>query len=197
VSVKRRLAGAAVEQARLVDEGWEVAAAEIDVEMEHDGTIIGGRIDRIDRHRSSGHFRIIDYKTTDRRSAPGDAHTSPERPDGLYGAPARRGRGRSWKDLQLPLYREMAAAVGAAPAGADVGIFYLPAAERETGLVTWEDYGEEHRSSALACAGTIIQRIRKGTFWPPAEEMPWDDFDFFLGGISRTMVPPPEGMEDG
>lgn len=196
-SIKRRLAGAAAEQARIAAEGWEVAEAEIDVEMGLDGSLVGGRIDRIDRHRDSGLYRIIDYKTTDWRGNPEETHTAPARGDGRYGAPDRRGRGRSWKDLQLPLYRGMAVAEGVVPPAAELGIFYLPAGEKETGLVTWSGYGEEHHRSALACAADVIERIRRRTFWPPAEDMKWDEFGMLLGGLSRIVRPPREGAGPG
>jgi hypothetical protein len=52
-----------------------------------------GRIDRIDFQPSTGKWMIIDYKSSDTPSTPEKAHR----------------RGQQWIDLQLPLYRHLAA----------------------------------------------------------------------------------------
>ena len=91
----RRVAELEAERRRA---GWRILCVEHKVdsfELDVDGTpaILRGRIDRIDAHEDGRRWSILDYKT-------GDAGDTPEK--------TARGK-EGWKDLQLPLYRLIAA----------------------------------------------------------------------------------------
>jgi ATP-dependent helicase/nuclease subunit B len=195
VSIRNRLEAAAAVQAELAREGWRVVAAEVDVEMVLGDRTVSGRIDRIDCHEETGRYRILDYKTVDREKTPDKAHTGTWRDAGGFQAPERRGRRRRWTDLQLPLYAEMAASCGKAPPGAELGIFAIPAAAEDAGVLVWKEFDEEYRISAMAAAREVALRIGKGVFWPPAPHVPWDDFEFFRGPLAELVVPPEAGTE--
>jgi ATP-dependent helicase/nuclease subunit B len=125
--LRARLHAFAGWQAGHVGEGWEIAWVEgrpagsapgeetrstAAAPFEVDGVplTLTGRIDRIDHHRASGAWAVLDYKTGDTAESPEKTH--------------RRGRAeKEWIDLQLPLYRHLAASV----AGAD-GLPLIPAA---------------------------------------------------------------------
>jgi len=99
-----RLDAFAQRQAEWFAEGWRITHTEVpgwDQEpatFEVDGDPFGliGRIDRIDVHSATGETVIFDYKTS-------DAGDSPEKTHQQSGA---------WVDLQLPLYRHLAASIG-------------------------------------------------------------------------------------
>jgi ATP-dependent helicase/nuclease subunit B len=121
-------------QAAHAGEGWEIAWVEgrpagsvaeegtpttASALFEVDGTpiTIRGRIDRIDRNRETGAWAVLDYKTGDVARTPEQTH--------------RRGRSeKEWIDLQLPLYRHLAAGVP----GPDGGTLIPSAALRELAL---------------------------------------------------------------
>ena len=108
---------ARVQAARIAD-GWEIHEAEASVNedvanLNVDGQPQGlrGRFDRIDRHRQTGRWAILDYKTHGHR---------PEKKH-LEKGPAGEPR---FVDLQLPLYRRMIPFLGidADPAGRGGGV---------------------------------------------------------------------------
>jgi len=93
--LRTRLRAFADWQAEWVEKGWEILCAEARTPpggfpFDVDGipVFLSGRIDRIDRHRTTGDWMVFDYKTGD-----GGAHPS-----------SARKRDGEWKDLQLPLY---------------------------------------------------------------------------------------------
>ena len=76
------------------EEGTEEKRAEVGLLDSQGRTlIIHGRPDRMDQNEKSGRWRIVDIKTSSSAQAPDRAHC---------GADGR------WKDLQMPLYRELA-----------------------------------------------------------------------------------------
>ena len=178
-SARQRLAKAAEVQARERAEGWVIIAGEKKIEIECDGIVVGGRIDRIERHEKTGQVRVLDYKTSDTAVLPREAHLrslgSDENPPG-WARIILEGRERVWTDLQLPLYRHALAA----EFGPDVTFAYfnLPKAASETGLQAWGDFSLELQESAMRCARGICASITAGIFWPPNEKVKteYDDF---------------------
>ncbi len=185
-SARRRLTEAAARQAELAAEGWELVFAEQRYECLLGGFTVRGKIDRIDRHRQTGAWRILDYKTGDKAVTPAASHlgrSREETPAYQAAPPDAKGKARRWLDLQLPLYALLAA--GALPAGVRPGLAYfnLPKALGETGVEVWDDADEHLLASARVCAEEVARRIAAKTFWPPAERVTHDDFEaLFPGG---------------
>ncbi len=171
-SARQRLARAAEVQAQLRAEGWVIQRVEEPFEIEVAGLVVRGKIDRIDRHESTGAIRVLDYKTSDRPVNPADAHLGArgrdEAPPEFAQVSGGDGeRERVWRDLQLPLYlRAIAAEFPGESAG---GYFNLPKAASETGLALWEGYTPGLAASAWRCAEGVAAAVRAGKFWPPSE----------------------------
>jgi ATP-dependent helicase/nuclease subunit B len=205
----RRLRAFAAQQVAWHAAGWEIIEYETDrYQTTLEDVIIGGRMDRIDRHRD-GAICVLDYKTADQAEPPSESHLEPAGDDAAFPEAilprelveslgrggetggGNRVRARRWSDLQLPLYREMLRATQ----GPDVrvGHILLPAARGETTFAVWDDYSDALHGHALACAAAVIGRIRDGIFWPPAARPPrYDDFgDLLLSDAERMIVPPP------
>jgi len=187
----RRLAACARYQAELAAD-WQIVAVEEKVEMEVDGVCIQGRIDRIDRHRRTGVYRIIDYKTGDTAQDPAAAHLA------TPGPPPRRdytlvqvgGRTKRWVDLQLPLYRLLAAdLVGDAPV--ELAYWVMPKALSDTGILVWDDFGADLLNAARLCLAGVIAELTARIFWPPAPKVEYDEFeDLFLGEAADCFLLP-------
>lgn len=142
-------------QAAWRSEGWLIERIEWPpdrrtVPFEVDGAAIqlSGRIDRIDRH-DDGRIAILDYKSGNRVERPDKTHRN------------RNG----WKDLQLPLYRHLAAELGLPedPSRIVLGYFALPRDPDSTGVLSapWQAADLE---SADNQARDIIRRVRAGDF---------------------------------
>jgi len=180
-AARERLASTARVQAELVKEGWEIfAQPEKEFEISNfNGMRVTGTIDRIDRHRSTGAFRIIDYKTSDRATKPFDAHISKAKDSTQEIARFEiGGKEYEWTDLQLPIYRMLLeeAKEFRGACGIEVAYFCLPKAVAETNIHVWEDFNDEWLKAARRCAGTIVDAVRSFKFWPPAEIKQDDDY---------------------
>ncbi|MBM3852738.1 MAG: ATP-dependent nuclease subunit B [Verrucomicrobia bacterium] len=174
-SARQRLARAAVVQARERAAGWRVERVEWPFAVELGGLEVRGRIDRVDRHVETGAWRVLDYKTSDRATPPHLAHLRRLRAADR-GLPGWRqteiGDGaRIWVDLQLPLYLRALAAETGGVAPLTVGYFNLPKAAGETAVVPWPELQGELLESAWTCAEEVGAAIRRGEFWPPAEQV--------------------------
>lgn len=194
-SARQRLAKAAEVQARERADGWVVVDVERKFELQADGMLIAGKIDRIERHEASGAWRVLDYKTSDAAVDPAEAHLRGLRRDEEPPAWMRwtgGARPRVWNDLQLPLYRRvLAAEVDGAPV--ECAYFNLPKAASETGLRVWADFTPELEASAWECAQGVIAAIKGGVFWPPREltgrEAEFDEFaTLFHGGAAESII---------
>ena len=166
-SARQRLRQAAAVQAAEFAAGWRIEAVEQPFNLSINGLMVGGKIDRIDRH-IDGRVRVLDYKTSDSPITPAQAHwgsvdaTSPP-----WTRLSINGKERAWLDLQLPLYRlNLAPAFGPAVA---CGYFNLPKGVGATAISAWTDYTSEVQQSAEACATQIVAAVAAGQFWPPAE----------------------------
>ena len=180
-SARQRLGKVAAVQARERADGWRIERIESAFTLEVGGLVVRGRIDRIDRHETTGAWRVLDYKTSDTAVPPSRSHLRPFRPADAELPAWRRvsvdGRDCVWADLQLPVYLR---ALGQELAGIPSitgGYFNLPKAAGETGLALWPELSGELLAAAHACTDGVAGCIRAGEFWPPAELDP-DSDDF-------------------
>jgi hypothetical protein len=117
-----------------------------------------GRIDRIDQHES-GTYAILDYKSSEEGRTPREVHV--------------RGAGRGpagpehWQDLQLPLYRHLAAELGLT-SPVKLGFVTLPRALDQGGFLL-ADWTVDELLAADEAARGVIRKIRGGEFWEPEE----------------------------
>ncbi|HRP62406.1 MAG TPA: PD-(D/E)XK nuclease family protein [Phycisphaerales bacterium] len=180
--LKARLDGFAIKQAQLIAEGWRIHHCEYvlperasllfpNEEADQPPMRITGCIDRIDRHETSKTWRIIDYKTGDSPSTPFKAHHGSTKPKD------------EWIDLQLPLYRYLAAQTQL-EGEIEVGYITLPKDADKVDFLR-ADWSEELFASAIDAARDVVRRIRAGEFWPPsALAAEFDDF----ATICQTLV---------
>ena len=194
-SVKQRLAKFAEIQAGENCAGWEILHAEYKLGngkgIELGGMMIKGKIDRIDRH-ADGTIRILDYKTSDKAESPENTHVKVARVDaGLaqYAVFEKDGKLKCWVDLQLPLYQLLLEKEGNFKGGKIVcGYFNLPKAVSDTGIEIWEGMGDSYLKDAEKCATGVIESIRGGIFWPPSENIRYDDFENLFFGSPLDAV---------
>lgn len=111
-----------------------------------------GRIDRIDVHETSGQWLILDYKTGDEPKTPDKNHLAKS----------------AWVNLQLPLYRHLAQALGLR-GDFQLGYVVLPRARDAVQLLPAE-WSEELLREADEVARQVIRDVRAGRFWVPLEE---------------------------
>ncbi|MCX6998209.1 MAG: PD-(D/E)XK nuclease family protein [Kiritimatiellaeota bacterium] len=170
----QRLRAAARVQAELARQGWEIQACEQKLEFDMEGVTLRARVDRLDRHRTTGAWRIVDYKTSDQSDQPAAVHLGRARDDTRPYALTADGKQR-WQDLQLPLY--LHALPPEHQSAAELAYFNLPKALENTALSVWDGFSSHLRQSAEACARGVLADIRSGRFWPPTENPPHDDFE--------------------
>ena len=172
-SARQRLARAANVLAEQRAEGWVVERVEWKFPERHAmaGLAVRGKIDRIERHATTGRVRVLDFKTSDKPVRPREAHSRrAARADERAPEFARfeiEGEVRVWTDLQLPLYLDAVAA----EFGVEVtcGYFNLPKAIGETAVVEWDGFSTEWRAAARRCAEGVAAAVAARIFWPPAE----------------------------
>ena len=180
-SARQRLGFAAELQATTRAEGWLIERVEWKFELPLGAFTLAGKIDRIDRHETTGEIRVLDYKTSDRPVNPVEAHLrGPRRDEAPREWMLTDGvKPRVWCDLQLPVYERVAA--GLFPgARLTCGYFNLPKAVTETNIALWEDYTPEVAASAWRCVEGVTAAIARREFWPPRElsgrDAEYDDF---------------------
>ena len=166
--IRARLSAFAGWQAAWREDGWRIERIEkeegadrFDLPL-NDGRVmkVGGRIDRIDQNQNTGKYLVLDYKTSDKAKHPDEVH-----------------RKRSeWVDLQLPLYRHLAAASGIERADR-LGYIVLPKNTEQVGvrLAEWTD---AELQEADAVARDVAAKVLDQQFWPPADEPPWSADEF-------------------
>ena len=165
--------------------GWRIQGGEFRFEKERTLTLAGlpvvASLDRVDIHQQTGRRRILDYKTSAKRSAPAEAHLAPATGEHDAFETACEGRIVRWRDLQLPLYRALAQLQWpderVPPA---VGYFSLPERIEESCI---EEFAMDASlfASAMSSAEAVADRVRRGIFWPPREVQHEDYEDIFLG----------------
>jgi len=162
--LRMRLMAFATVQAEWANEGWRILHVEepghnkrpelmVDGEPFH----VHGFVDRIDRNEQTGRYAILDYKTGDRGDGPEKKH---------------REKGE-WVNLQLPMYRHLAATLGV-PLDVNQLVFGYIVLPRNTtrtrfDLARWTAADIE---AADETARNVIRNIRNGVFWPPADPPP-------------------------
>ncbi len=133
------------EWARQKEGQAEGPAPRIDVP---EGSIeLRGRIDRIDVHEDSGKIMVLDYKSSDTPGNPGRTH---------------RARDGTWRDLQLPLYRNLIQPLGFS-GEVSLGYFNLPRDLDEVG-VSVAPWNEEDLASADETARAVVSHILRSEF---------------------------------
>jgi RecB family exonuclease len=169
---EQRLAAFAHWQANWAEQEWQIemieAEAEFDFPLSHGKSVrLKGRIDRIDRNRTTGEWMVFDYKTGDSGDAPEKAHFT----------------NGQWIDVQLPLYRHLAKALGITQP-VRLAYILLPksASKAKEYIAKWDD---EALASADEQVRIAAEHILNGDFWPPASSPP--DFDDF-GSICMEKV---------
>jgi len=180
--LKYRLEAFAEWQARNTADGWLIIPEQVEARhrtiLNVDGKpfAVNGQIDRIDHHSEHG-YRVLDYKTGDSGYAPRKTHQ--EGPD------------NQWKDLQLPLYRNLVTElVGDEPAG--LGYIMLPKKVADTGQAI-ADWSDNELAEATEVARQIIRDIRNGIFWPLSEPPNFvDGYEFICHDRDRRRAMPQE-----
>lgn len=179
-SLRARLRQFARLQAEERRAGWRIVDAEVPFAagdtLALAGLPVTARFDRIDLHEQTGRRRILDYKTyrTLKGHTPPETHFGPadtEFPDAEF---VLEGKPRRWRQLQLPLYRALAAYRWPDPEPPVVGYFLLPEKLEESAVLELE-MDEPLFASALRCANAVAERVRNGVFWPP-RDVRYDDF---------------------
>jgi ATP-dependent helicase/nuclease subunit B len=145
-------------QAKRTQDGWLIhgepewrPSADGQAPFDVDGSpmMLRGKIDRIDRHEPTGRMAILDYKTGESAADPKATHGP--------------GRGGVWKDLQLPLYRHLAAELDL---GEEVTLGYvvLPSSPSEVGLRA-ADWTKDQLLEADEAARDVVRLIRGGEYF--------------------------------
>lgn len=192
-SARQRLTFAAEKQAQTRAEGWLIERVEWKFELPVGAFTLAGKIDRIDRHETTGEIRVLDYKTSDKPVNPLEAHMRAMRRDEM---PRdwmihESEKPRVWCDLQLPVYERVA--VGLFPnTRLTCGYFNLPKAVTETNIALWEGYTPEVAASAWRCVEGVLVAIANREFWPPRElsgrDAEYDDFaPLFQRGAAESI----------
>ncbi|MFO8011594.1 MAG: PD-(D/E)XK nuclease family protein [Dehalococcoidia bacterium] len=182
-SATQRLAAVAHVHARMAQEGWRVIGFEKRITARLNGTAVTGRIDRIDRHESTGRIRILDYKTSETVNAPEKLHLAPDSADTPdFARISVNGKERRWIDLQLPLYLILLPHIMQAPDSIQLGYFHIPRATTDTGISIWDGFSDDLFQSAKSCAEGIVECVRNRIFWPPASRIANDEFGHLFHG---------------
>ena len=159
--LRLRLARFADWQAQWRGQGWRIEHVEVEpangnanLIVDREPMILRGRIDRIDFNESTGEYLLFDYKTSDSPRTPEKTHRDKN----------------GWIDLQLPLYRHLAGAIGI-EGPIQLGYIVLPKDTGKTGplLAEWSD-GDFR--SAIDVAENVVRSVRAERFWPPASPPP-------------------------
>jgi inactivated superfamily I helicase len=170
--LKLRLKAFAEQQARRRAEGWRIVHVEQEF-GERDGNerpakfpvggqpaLLAGRVDRIDRHETTGVWAVLDYKSSEKAEDPAKTHC----------------KGDDWVDLQLPLYRHLVRELNVT-GEVKLGYIQLPKDTTKTAFKL-ADWTEDDLRRADETAREVVRRIRDGVFWPPAAQPPAFSDDF-------------------
>ncbi len=154
-------------QAEWAAGGWRIEHAEVAPELGKAALIVDGepmelrgRIDRIDFNPAAKEYIVFDYKTSETAREPEKTH---------------RKQGK-WIDLQLPLYRHLAAGLGIS-GPVKLAYIVLPKDTARVGelIAEWTD---DDLAEAGAVAAEVIRGVRAGNFLPRATPPPAFSEDF-------------------
>ena len=148
-----RLRNFAPAQAARRRAGWRIVAAEQSLEcrIKSSGTLLRGKVDRIDENEHTGELAVIDYKTWERpKDDPGS--------------------------VQLPVYRAMVQCCGRfAGRAADAKALYCILARRaeDTMFDEAHAFGPAGQSEAEDEIVGLLDGIARGIFYPPSRDSEW------------------------
>ena len=135
---------------------------------------------------------------TDRRL--GTAALLPSKREAVYppNAAGSKLKNKTWKNLQLPLYRKILEhwyPVECAAHAPETAYFVLPSDPNESGIYPFDELAETMNphayTAALACAEAVAQQITDGVFWPPQPfRGSWDDplAPLFVNGAPEECI---------
>jgi ATP-dependent helicase/nuclease subunit B len=210
-NARTRLHAFARIQAALFKEGWVIVDAEKKLSASGETALdigplkLSGIIDRIDHHPQTGAWRIMDYKTFGNDVSPVKKHLGPISHAWMQSAEieldiGRRRYFKTWKDLQLPLYRfilEHLRGDQLNETEATTAYFILPSDPNETGIREFTELtkavNSEAYASALSCASEVAKNVANGVFWPPQPfRDSWDDpfAALFVNGEPKASIAP-------
>lgn len=146
---RQRLKAFSVWQTIQVQDGWQIHHVEQNYGMPFGRTQkiwVSGRIDRIDQNQLTDEIRIIDYKTSDKGKVPDQVHRKSKR----------------WVDLQLPLYRHLAASHGI---HGEVQLGYLNLS-REGDQAVWApaEWSDDQLAEADRTAYDVVEKVLRAEF---------------------------------
>jgi ATP-dependent helicase/nuclease subunit B len=182
--VRARLERFALWQAKRSAEGWRIIFTETleqnlswKFTLDEEPFILVGRIDRIDRHDTTGIWQILDYKTGDKGESPNETHGP---------------KNEEWQDFQLPLYRHLAGSCDALcdfdPNRCEFGYVLLPKDLSLVGLSP-ADWSSEQLQEADEQAFEILRNIRDRKFEPSEKTVRYED-DLSAICQDRRRAPP-------
>jgi ATP-dependent helicase/nuclease subunit B len=193
-SALQRLRAAAEVEAVQRAEGWRTLRSELDLAREEktlflDGVRLHGKVDRLEQRGSL--LRVIDFKTADEARPPAVVHCKEVRSAALKPGDEWKqfqyaGKNYQWLDLQLPLYAAAVAGLGYSGAGA--AYLAMPKSVQDTNLLEWPEFGQEQVQAALHCATEAVRRIKAQQFWPPTQQVRYDDYQEILLGDALNAV---------
>ena len=208
-SMRQRLRKFAGVQAGLIEEGWRIIAAEERITPDWDikigDVILSGKIDRVDRNEKTGAIRVIDYKTSASERGPVGGHVRKASMGDLENELMQwqcfddaHDKPQRWVDLQLPLYALAATVKWPDATAVDAAYICLPATVEGIGLKEWKrdaksgaTWNDELLASAKWCAEEAVRRMSAGIFWPPAEDVAYDEYaDLLLGDALASVSEP-------
>lgn len=149
-----RLRNFALVQAQRRRAGWRIVAAEQSLEcrIKSSGTLLRGKVDRIDENELTGELAIIDYKT--------------------WELPKNEVR-----SIQLPVYRAMVQCSGRYDSvrAAEAKAMYCVLARRaeDTMFDETHAFGPAGQSEAEDKVVELLDRIARGIFYPPSKDSDW------------------------
>jgi len=174
--------------------GWEISEVEKEIHKtpwDINGTLIRGKIDRIEIHRDTGAMRLIDFKTGKVKSV-ADAHIENvkkglEFPEWMIAPDSRKLK--RWTNLQLPLYH---LAIQRLFPDREISTAYVTLGETKENvkLMEWPQFNNNLLDSAYTCTCGVIDSIKKKTFWPATPDPKYDDFGSLLFGNPEKTVNP-------
>ncbi len=166
--LEARMRAWAVAEAASRHDGWRTIHVEwpapdggmslgVDVDGVEVRFALAGRLDRVDRRETPEgkvELRVLDYKSGEKPTEAKRAFMSKQKPP-------------RWVDLQLPLYRRLAASIEPG-AAIHLGWFNLPRAVKHTGIVP-APWNEPELALADQAAARAVLGIRAGKFDDPGE----------------------------
>ena len=187
MQMRHRLTAFAHWQAGWYQQGWRVRASEapgskldkpIMLDLPGQSIELRGRIDRVDQNHKTGHWMLIDYKTSDSARTPEQVHQ----------------RAGDWVDLQLPLYLQFQEALGI-DGPVQLAYLLLPKDLQEVGLQV-AGWSQGDLKQAERKAIEVAQDIVAEKFWPPSDHWRTNIREFAAicqDGVRDRVLPQWEG----